>query len=151
MGKYFFLFSTLLLLFSCSLSASQEQELSKQTGIYLDAKEKKSILVIVSKTHPSFVKYVKSKGSDYFQKVFEEEDLEDLIFIDPIIEKIETKNSKIHVLYNVKKEYIKNGENKVDELKFVAISEDDGENWFFLNNSVYKNKKICKDIERLIK
>lgn len=141
----------ILFLVGCSLSASQEQELNRQTGIYLDAKEKNSILMIVAKTHPSFVKYAKTKGDEYFQTTFKEHGLEELIYIDPRIMKIESVDDKIHVLYEIDKEYIKNGENHHDTAKFLAISDDDGLTWYYLNYGVYTNEKICLDIPRLIK
>lgn len=144
-------FCLILFLVGCSLSASQEQELNKQTGIYLDAKEKNTILMLVAKTHPSYVKYAKSKGDDYFKTTFQEHGLEELIYIDPRIIQVESKDDKIHVLYEIDKEYIKNGENHHDTAKFFAISEDDGLTWYYLNYAVYTNHKICLDIPRLIK
>lgn len=136
---------------SCSLSASQEHELNKQMGLFLDAKENNSVLLIVSKTHPSYVKYAKSKGNNYFKEAFQEKELEDLIYSDPTILKVESQGSQIHVLYEIEREYILNGENKEEKIKIVAISEDDGVNWYFLNYGAYMNKNICKDIIQLIK
>ncbi len=140
-----------LLLGACSLSASQEQELNKQTGLYLDAYERNSVLVIVSKTHPSFVKYAKSKGMAYFKSVFENENREELVYINPVIQEIQRKDDYIQVLYEVDNEYIQNGENQHKKSRFVALSDDDGKNWYFLNYATYSNKKICKDIPRLLK
>ncbi|MFN5418662.1 MAG: hypothetical protein ACK5B9_16500 [Flavobacteriia bacterium] len=146
----YFLFLSVLVA-SCSLSASQEQELNKQMGLFLDAKEKNTVLLIVSKTHPSYVKYAKSKGNFYFKEAFQEKDVEDLVYIDPIILQIESEGDKIHVLYEIEREYILNGENKEEKIKIVALSEDDGVNWYFLNYGAYMNKNICKDITRLLK
>ncbi|MES2589527.1 MAG: hypothetical protein V4622_11160 [Bacteroidota bacterium] len=136
----------------CTLSASQEQSLNKNLGLYLQALEKKSILVQVSMYHPEFVHYIKDKGTAYFKEVFSANENEiDLLFLDPKIVKIETKDDKIHVLYKVRKEFLIEGENRVEELEFVAISEDDGENWYFVNYKMYLNKNICKKVPRLIK
>jgi hypothetical protein len=142
---------SLVLLGACSLSASQEQELNKQTGIYLDAHERAAILVVVSKTHPSFVKYAKSKGGNYFKSVFENEGMEELVYINPVIEKIQSQEDYLQVLYEVEKEYIRNGENHRDKSRFVALSADDGKTWYFLDYATYANKKICRDIPRLLK
>lgn len=136
---------------ACSLSASQEQELNKQTGIYLDAHERNAILVVVSKTHPSFVKYAKSKGGSYFKSVFENDQMEELVYINPMIEKIRNKGDHLQVLYKVEKEYIRNGENHRDKSNFVALSDDDGKTWYFLDYATYANKKICREIPRLLK
>lgn len=149
--NYLTLLFLVFIVVSCSLSASQEQELNKQTGLYLDAKEKNSILQIVSKTHPSFVKYAQSKGNDYFMKAFEEDAFEELTYLDPRILKIKSKGDKIQVLYEVGQEYILNGENRHVTQKLVALSDNDGESWFFLEYSAYNNEKICKEIPRLLK
>ncbi|MCE3295868.1 MAG: hypothetical protein K0R65_1582 [Crocinitomicaceae bacterium] len=142
---------SLILLGACSLSASQEQELNKQTGIYLDAQERNALLVVVSKTHPSFVRYAKSKGESYFKNVFENEAGEELVFINPMIRKIESKGDHLQVLYEVEKEYIQNGENHRNSSRFVALSDDEGKTWYFLDHATYANKKICRDIPRLLK
>ena len=142
---------SVILLGACSLSALQEQELNRQTGIYLDAHERNAILIVVSKTHPSFVKYAKSKGGTYFKSVFENEGTEELVFINPVIEQIKSEREKLQVLYEVEKVYIKNGENHRNKTKFVALSEDEGKTWYFLDYPTYVNKKICRDIPRLLK
>lgn len=141
---------SVILLGACSLSASQEQELNRQTGIYLDALERNALLVMVSKTHPSFVRYAKSKGNDYFKNVFENKSSEELVFINPVIREIQNRNGHIQVLYEVEKEYIENGENHRDTSRFIALSGDDGKTWYFLDYATYKNKKICRDIPRLL-
>lgn len=138
------------ILSACTLSASQEQALNKQTGMYLNALENKSILSIVSMTHPSFVKHVKSKGQEYFKQVFGDTSEEELLYIDPKIDQIVEDKGEIHVLYVIEKEFIKHGENHETESKIVAISKDDGQHWFYLSYSVYRNTNICKDIPRLI-
>lgn len=142
----------LLILIGCTLSASQEQKLNYQTGLYLNALENKSVISTVAFNHPSFVKYVKSRGNDYFKSTFsfrEEED--DIVFIDPQIKQMESEGKHIQVLYSVAKEYMYHGENREDSLHFVALTEDRGSHWFFLNYRVYRNKNICPDIKRLLK
>ena len=79
------------------------------------------------------------------------EDEEELVFFDPRINKIESQKETIHVLYSIQKEFIYRGENKEDSTCFVAISEDDGENWFFVRRGMYLNEKICTEIPRLLK
>ncbi len=148
----FCFFLSLFIFTACTLSANQEQKLNKSLGLYLQSLSNKTILVQVSMCHPAFLKYIKNKGNDYFKYVFNpNEKEEELIFSDPKILQIETNNNEIHTLYSVKKEFLYEGENKIDSIKFVAISENDGENWFFVNYKMYSNKNICQEVIRLIK
>lgn len=135
---------------ACSMSATQEQELNKQTGIYLDAIEKQSYLLIVAKTHPGFVKYAKDKGDDYFKSAFENTNEEEIIFSNPIMEQVQSDANDIQVLYSIDKEYIYKGENEKQTIQLIAISEDEGKTWFFLNPAAYKNKKIKFTFPRLL-
>lgn len=141
----------LLILVGCTLSASQEKKLNYQLGLYLNALENKSVMNIVAFNYPSYVKYVKSKGNDYFKSTFSVGDEEeDIVFTDPKIEAMDSEGDWIEVLYAVDKEYILHGESKRSTHRFVAVTNDDGEHWFFLNYSVYRNKNICKDVKRLL-
>lgn len=141
----------LLLVFSCTLSASQEQELNKQTGVYLDAVEKNTSLLVIAKTHPAFVRYARDKGTDYFKTVFDASNQEQIVFSNPVMKEVKiSEKGEIHVLYEIEKEYFDSGETKDATVKLVAISEDDGKTWFFLEYPLYRNRSICKDIPRLI-
>ncbi len=151
--SFIFCFLLSLLIFSaCTLSANQEQKLNKSLGLYMQSLSNKTILHQVSMCHPAFLRYIKNKGNDFFKYVFNpNEKEEELIFSDPKILQIETNESEIHTLYSLKKEFLFEGENKIDSIKFVAISENDGENWFFVNYNMYSNKNICQEVIRLIK
>ena len=144
------LFILSCLVFSCSLSAKQERTLNKNLGLYVQAIQSKSILVEASMTHPCFLKHIKSKGDEYFTNFFQNNE-EELVFFDPRINKIQSQKETIHVLYSIQKEFIYRGENKEDSTCFVAISEDDGESWFFVRRGMYLNEKICTEIPRLLK
>jgi hypothetical protein len=132
------------------MTATQEQELNKQTGIYLDAIEKESYLLVVAKTHPDFVKYAKEKGDDYFKSAFENNGEEQVIFSNPIMEQVQSDDDDIQVLYSVDKEYILKGESEKQTIKMVALSQDNGKTWFFLNPAAYKNKKIKYTFPKLL-
>jgi hypothetical protein len=152
MRLFGFLFILSLLIFSCSLSARQERTLNKSLGLYVQAIQNKTILVEVSMTHPCFLKHINSKGNEYFTYFFQNNpEEEEMLFFEPRINKIETKGDLIHVLYSIQKEFIYKGNNKKDSASFVAITEDDGENWFFVRKGMYSNEKICTDVPRLLK
>jgi hypothetical protein len=95
----------LLIIFSCSLSARQEQTLNKNLVLYIKAFEEQNPLVQVSFTHPEFVKYINSKGDTYFKQIFspnlEEEYLQ---VLDPVMKKVVESDDQIHVLFELKKE-----------------------------------------------
>lgn len=149
---FFILLILIPVFYACSLNSSQEKSLNKHFGLYIQSLRNKSTLVQVSMTHPAFVKYIKSKGNHYFKTNFSSNPKEEYPeFFYPKIEKIEFDKNNIHVLYEVQKDYIYYGENKIDSLKIVAISENDGKNWYFVNYSLYSNKDICKNVPRLLK
>ena len=141
----------LLFLVSCSLSASQEQTLNKQTRLYLNAIQNRSSLVLVSMTHPLYVRYVKSKGDDYFKEIFKIPAEDENASLNPVIETIKRKNDVIHVLYTIEKNQYMNFEDANKSFKLVAISDDDGVTWSFLNYKVYQDENICKEIPRILK
>lgn len=141
----------LLLIFSCSLSARQEQTLNKNLVLYLKSIEEQNPLVQVSFTHPEFVKYINSRGDEYFKQIFSSNTEEEYLqILDPVMKRVVESDDQIHVLFELKKEYIYRGENKSKPFFVVAISENDGENWFFVKYSMYKNKNICKKIKRIL-
>ena len=150
----FLLFSGLfLMLVSCNLTATQEQNLNEQTGRYLNALKSKSVLAIVALTYPPYVKHIQSQGDEYFKKSFSVKPWEsELEFTQSKIQEIKSEGKSIHVHYLVEKEYIyDDDEFKNSPYEFVAISEDDGSHWFFLKYRVYRDKNICKELKRLIK
>lgn len=152
MKNIFFLCLFLLISFACSLSSKQEKTLNKSLVIYLKSIEENNPLIQTSLTHPDFLKYIYSKGDNYFLQIFgknyKEEHLE-IMF--PVIRQVKFDKNNIHVLFELKKEYISEGVNHVKPVFYVAISEDNGKTWFFVNIKLYRNKKICKKIKRLLK
>jgi hypothetical protein len=141
-----------LIISSCTLSAKQEQALNKSLALYVKSIEEENPLVQVSYTHPDFVAYINSKGDKYFKTIFSPKPEEiDVQFINPILKKVEKENNNLHVLFEIKKEFIYKGENKSKNCYLVAISENKGKNWFFVDLKMYRNKKICKKLKRLLK
>jgi uncharacterized protein YxeA len=65
----------ILLLFSCSLTATQETNFNTQSAAYLKAVNSGLMLKVVTKTNPSYVKYIKTKGDEIFQKTFSKKNL----------------------------------------------------------------------------
>lgn len=106
----------------------------------------------VAFTHPNAVAYYKEKGDSVFTERFDLSDSENGAFLqDGNIREIEQKNSTIHVKYNflsIEGDYY---ENKASEVTIFAISNDDGNSWFFIDERDYFNTEIFEPSNRLIK
>ena len=106
----------------------------------------------VAFTHPKAVAYYKEKGDSVFKERFDLSDAEKAAFLqDGNIREIERTNSTIHVKYNflsVEGDYY---ESKASEVTIFAISNDDGNSWFFIDEKDYMNPEIIEPSNRLIK
>lgn len=105
----------------------------------------------VGYTHPSAVAFYKSAGDSVFKINFDlSNDEERPFFQDGIIQTIESKGSTIHVKYEFQK--IENDNYFIDvaDIIVIAISEDDGKTWFFVEEKDYLNDKIIPKKDRLI-
>jgi len=153
MKKLFFCIPILLLLWQCTLSASQEAALNSSLSKYIQARNDCQVVGLVGFTYPELVKDFKNHGDSAFQQKFDcDKNLEYYYAIQNATLRQTMKNDKtIHVLY----EFDGFGEKKDEYLKrnfqLVAISENDGENWFFISRTDYNNDSLCKNMERLIK
>ena len=144
-----FLLLMVQFLSSCSLNAEQEATLSESTTNYTEARKAGALLAYVSIQHPLVVRYYKEKGDSAFLKKFTVEP-KDYFSEDPVIRRIEKQDDDIHVLYEAKiiqSEWESGG----DEVRrFVALSENNGRNWFFIDWSDYVDKSIATGLIRLI-
>ena len=145
--KWIFGIGILLLMAACTLNATQEQALNNGIRLYLKATNEGSILLVASKTHPAFVKYARSKGIDFFKATFKSEEANEYATSNFTIKETKAKGDQIHVLFEaVTEDYFSTPVKK----QFVAISENDGVSWFFMPYKDYQNKKICKELVRLL-
>ena len=141
--------SIFLLLAGCTLTASQETALNRQTNLYLKALNEGAVLYAVSRTHPCYVSYAKEKGDAFFTRTFAPAKISEYGYTSPSVEKIEKKKGHIHVQFSiVSYTYYGTAEGEKDQL--IAISEDEGKTWFFMPFSIYKNKQVCRDLLRIL-
>jgi len=141
------LFLTLVIA-ACSLNARQEASLSESTTNYIEARKAGALLAYVSMQHPEVVKHYKSKGDSAFVKKFNVEP-KDYFSEDPFIKQIAEKGSRIHVLYEAKVIPSEWEQAEEEVRKFVAISENNGKSWFYMDWSDYVDKSVAPDFERM--
>ncbi len=154
MKKILFCFPFLLLFFAqCTLSAKQEASLNSGLAKYIHARNECELVGLVGFTYPDLVKEYKDAGDSVFQYKFNCDKNPDYYYAiqNATLRESVKENNVIHVLY----EFDGYGE-KEDELKrrnfqLIAITENNGENWFFMPMKDYKNDSICKDLKRLLK
>ncbi|NVK65760.1 MAG: hypothetical protein HWE22_14295 [Flavobacteriales bacterium] len=150
--KYCYFCFMLLLVASCTLSSSQEASLHKALTSYIDAHNNGEVMAYVAYTHPNVVGFFEDQGDSLFREKFE-------LFStgnggdylqDGTLKEIEKKNNQIHVRY-VFDSYTEIDYNSIaNELGLIAISVDDGESWYFVEEDDYTNEKIFSKDEQLI-
>jgi hypothetical protein len=139
--------SLILLLFSCSLTATQETNFNTQTADYLKAVNSGLMLKVVTKTHPSYVKYIKNKGDEIFQKTFSKKNLGKDGISNIEIRQIKQKDYSIQIAFMSE---TKDAFNETIERKpYVAISENNGLDWCFVPYEIWKNKSIYLKVKKL--
>lgn len=144
---YFIFF---LALVSCTLNAKQEASLSDSTTRYLESRKNGAVLAFVSLHHPEVVRFYKEKGDSVFLKKFTVQK-EDYYLDDPSIRETKKNGNTIHVLYvakTINSEWGTSDGGKIRE--FVAVSENNGRNWFYIDKSDYVDKSIARNMKRLI-
>lgn len=139
----------LFVLFGCALNADQERILNEAQRAYADARNEADVLKYVGFTHPSVIAHYKNLADTLFQKKF---DLSTDAYTiqDGTIRKIKKQGESIHVDYLFKT--IEKGSFGVfgDDVHIMAISEDNGKSWFFLDESDYRNEQIIAAKYQLI-
>lgn len=139
------------MLSSCALNADQESSLHTAMVSYINSRNNGAVMSYVGYTHPNAVAFYKNSGNEAFKSNFDlSNDEERPFFQDGIIKTIESKGNTIHVKYEFQK--IENEDYIVDiaNIIVIAISEDDGQTWFFVDEKDYLNDKIIPKKERLI-
>lgn len=139
----------LIVLFGCALSADQERALSEAQRSYVDARNNADILKFIGYTHPSVIAHYKNQADSSFQEKF---DLSNDPFTiqDGTIRLIKQKGTSFHVDYLFKT--LEKGSFGVfgDDVHIIAISEDNGKSWFFLDEKDYRNEQIIALKNQLI-
>lgn len=136
----------------CSLNSTQEAALNNAVLSYVESHNGGAVMKFVSITHPNVVAYYKGMGDDAFKRKFElfsQLDGGDYIQ-DGTVWEIETEGKTIHARYtflSVEETYdLFNS----TEIEVIAISEDNGVTWFFVDATDYKNDSVFKDDFRLL-
>ena len=145
----------LLLLFICSCSLSADQEASLHTAMvsYINARNEGIATAYVAYTHPNAVAYYQELGDSTFKFRFSLNDVSSQAFLqDGTIREIESKGNKIHVLYTFTGVFLSEFDtyDSEQEMEILAISEDNGRSWFFIEKKDYLNDKILSPKDRLI-
>lgn len=144
-----YLLFPILILGSCVLSATQEEKLNESISIYLNARNECLVVSYVAFTHPDLVLAYKSMGDSIFKSKFD--CIQDTLFLqDPTIRKTVKKNNEIHVLYDLDVYNVNTGERLKDKFQIVALSDDNGKSWFFMDEIFYVDKLLLPKLNRLL-
>jgi hypothetical protein len=150
--KWCYFCFVLLLVGACTLSSKQEATLHQALTSYVNAHNEGFVKSYVGYTHPNVVGYYEDQGDSIFRQKFElfsPENGGDFLQ-DGTVKEIEIKGEQLHVHYVFDRFNEPNLDSSVDKINIIAISVDDGESWFFVEESDYKNDKIFSKDERLI-
>lgn len=139
----------LSVLFGCALSADQERVLNEAQRAYVDARNEADVLKYVGYTHPSVIAHYKNQADSVFQKKIDLS-TDPYTIQDGTIRLIKKKGSSIHVNYLFKT--LEKGSFGVfgEDIYIIAISEDSGKSWFFLDDIDYRNEQIIAPKHQLI-
>lgn len=139
-----------LILGACSLSSEQEKKLNLAVTSYLHSRNECQVLTYVAFTYPELVSSIKSQGDSVFQKRFNCE-LDSMLIDDPTLRQIVKKDNDIHVLYDLTAFNESTMLQEEKKFKLVALSNDNGQSWFFLDWNDYVDKSLLPKLKRLIK
>lgn len=147
--RFFYLILLLFAVCSCTLNAEQEKSLHDAQRAYVDARNEADVLKFVGYTHPNVIAHYKHLTDSSFQKKFDLS-LHSYAIQDATIQDIETADNTIHVSYLFKTVDTEGfGEFGADKT-IVAISEDAGKTWFFIEKEDYVNSEILPEKYQLI-
>ncbi len=129
----------LLLAFSCTLSAEQENKLNKQLSKYVKAYNSNNTLEYAGLSHPAVVRYYTSLGDSNFISHFSNTQEKGVNLYNPLFRDMKNQGDWIERKYTIQKDS-SDVSDKAYEL--YAISSDAGNNWFFLMKEDYFLQKI---------
>lgn len=129
------------LLTGCTLSGEKENRLNNQFNRYLDAYNKRNTLVFTALTNDQVVKYYTQQPQEVFEAHFNPNfDSIPTFLSNPLNRDTKTEGKIIQRKYSVER-YTETQEINHDYFIF-ALSEDEGNTWFFVNEDDYFNDKI---------
>lgn len=132
---------------SCSLNAEQERNLNKSIIKYLFSVNRELKLSIAAATHPLVLRELKEDGDEKLKAYLEPKQH---IWTDAIIGKTKMDGAIVHIELKVALISKETFEKAPNRIRLYAISEDNGENWYFVDYKIYESN-YCKKIKRLIK
>lgn len=141
---------SLILLASCALNADQEQKLNQSMAGYLQARNNCQLISYVAFTYPAVVADYKEQGDSIFQAKFDCTQ-DSIIWNDPTIRQIQQEGNMIQALVDVAQVDEYSYDILKEKKKIVAVSEDNGTSWFFMEHAYYVDKSKLKKLKRLIK
>ncbi|MCH2224981.1 MAG: hypothetical protein MK066_09460 [Crocinitomicaceae bacterium] len=149
--KYYYIF-ILLLITSCSLNADQEASLNKAMSAYVNAHNGGSVVAFVAMTHPNAVAYYRENGDEAFEEKFSLPSSDDGgdYLQDGTVKEVVSENGNIHVKYHFLSVEDRFYETKALEMIIMAVSDDNGISWFFIDEDDYRNEDIIQKTDRLI-
>ncbi|SRR5574343_1639674 len=148
--KLFTILFSLLILASCALNADQEQKLNQSLAGYLHARNECQLVSYVAFTYPGVVADYKEQGDSVFQAKFDCTN-DSITWNDPTIRLIQQEGQSIHALIDVAQVDEYSYEILKDKEQLIAVSEDDGNSWFFIEHAYYVDKSKLIKLKRLIK
>jgi len=132
---------TLLLLQACTLSVKQEEHLNNQLAKYVASYNDSRLLELIGLTHPVVVKYYHAQGDSIMIGHFKNEQDSDLTYFrNPVYREMKEKGKILQRKYTV--EYFSEKIELNHEYCIFALSDDGGNNWFFVREEDYKDKNI---------
>lgn len=132
---------------SCSLNAEQERNLNKSIIKYLFSVNRELKLSIAAATHPLILRELKEDGNQKLKAYLEPKHH---IWTDAIIGKTKMDGAIVHIELKVALISKETFEKAPNRIRLYAISEDNGENWYFVDYKIYESN-YCKKFKRLIK
>lgn len=132
---------------SCSLNAEQERNLNKSIIKYLFSVNRELKLSIAAATHPLILRELKEDGDEKLKAYLEPKHH---IWTDAIIGKTKMDGAIVHIELKVALISKETFEKAPNRIRLYAISEDNGENWYFVDYKIYESN-YCKKFKRLIK
>lgn len=137
----FFFALPAILLASCVISGEQEERLNAQLGKYMDAHNKHRLLELIGLSQPDVVRFYKNQGDSLFIGHFKDYHDGDKTYLeDATYRSTKSEGELVQRLYWV--EYYTNKVEIDHRYKLYALSDDGGDNWFFLREDDYHNEKI---------
>lgn len=128
-------------LVSCTISGEQEERLNAQLGKYISAHNKHRLLELIGLSQPEVVRFYKNQGDSLFIGHFKDyHDGQKTYLEDPTYRETRSEGTLIQRLYWV--EYYTNTAEIDHRYKLYALSEDGGDNWFFLREHDYHDPEI---------